>query len=66
VGVTVLTSTLTGGQTPICNNCGICLCYDISGANYAEAMDFWDEWICEDCNGGVKLSLKSWKKERGL
>lgn len=28
---------------------------------YAEAKAFWDDWICQDCNGGKPMSLKTWK-----
>jgi hypothetical protein len=61
LGVTVLTSTIGGGVTPICNSCGTTLCWDISENDYAEAQQFWDNWVCKDCNGGVKMSLKQYK-----
>ena len=65
MGVTVSPSTLDGGVTPICNDCGICLCWDISLDDYEECKGFWDNWICESCNDGVPLSLKGWKRENG-
>ena len=64
MGVTVSASTLPGGKTPICNDCGIALCWDIADEEYLEAAVFWDAWICQDCNGGVRLSLKDWNAQR--
>jgi len=61
VGVTIKNSTMEGAVTPICNECGITLCWDISIEEYEEAKGFWDDWICEVCNKGVPLSLKEWK-----
>jgi len=52
---------MPGGVTPICNSCGVSLCWDIADHEYSEAPAFWDAWICEDCNGGVPMSLKSWR-----
>ena len=46
--------------TPICNDCGISLCWDILEEEYKEAKQFWDDWICQDCNGGIRLNLKEW------
>lgn len=47
-----------GGYTPICNDCGVSLCWDISEQEYDEAKAFWDDWICQGCNNGVKMSRK--------
>jgi hypothetical protein len=52
---------MPGGVTPMCNCCGVALCWDIADDEYADAKPFWDEWICQDCNGGSALSLKQWK-----
>jgi len=49
-----------GAVTPICNECGVSLCWDLSDFEYAEAKPFWDRWICQECNGGTKMSLKAW------
>ena len=48
------------GYQPICNECGIALCWDISEIEYSEAEDFWDNWKCLTCNG-KRMSLKEWK-----
>lgn len=47
--------TMPGGVTPICNACGVSLCWDISEEEAEEARDFWEGWKCEDCNGGVRM-----------
>ncbi len=52
--------TMPGALTPICNQCGISLCFDIGQHEYEEAKPFWDEWICQDCNGGEPKSLLAW------
>jgi hypothetical protein len=55
--------TLEGGVTPACNECGIVLCYDIPFEEYLEEQDFWDSWICEDCNGGIPMYRKEFYQE---
>ena len=62
MGVHVHGGTMPGGVTPICNECGTSLCWDLSEEEYAEAKPFWDSWICECCNGDTPLSLKDWKR----
>lgn len=57
MGVHVHGGTMSGALTPICNECGVSLCWDISEEQYEEQAAFWDEWICRDCNGGEPMSL---------
>ena len=64
MGVSTFASTLPGGVTPVCNHCGVALCWDISVYEYDESQQFWDDWICRDCNGREPMSLKQWKKEQ--
>jgi len=59
-------SPFMGSYTPICNECGAALCWDIAPHEYFEAEEFWNEWICRDCNGGESLSLKEWSKKNGM
>ena len=59
MGVTVSKSTTPGGVTPICDKCGVSLCWDISDDEYQMDRPFWDTWVCQDCNGGVPLSRKA-------
>lgn len=63
MGIHVHRGTMPGGVTPICNECGISLCWDISNEDFERAKAFWDAWICVDCNGGVPLSLKDWEQK---
>lgn len=49
MGVAVLNSTMKGGYTPICEKCGVALCWDISEEEYKERLKFWDNWICKEC-----------------
>jgi hypothetical protein len=43
-------STLVGALTPICDECGITLCWDISLDEYLEKQEFWDNWCCDECS----------------
>lgn len=54
------------GHTPICESCGVCLCWNISDIEANEDRDFWEQWRCEDCNGGKRMSLKEWKSMNQL
>lgn len=56
--------TMPGAVTPICNDCGTFLCWDLCGEEAEENSDFWDAWICQDCNGGERMSLKQWRAQR--
>lgn len=62
MGVHKTASTLPGGLTPICNCCGVSLCWDISQEDYDELPSFWEAWICRDCNGGEPLSRAQARK----
>jgi hypothetical protein len=56
MGVHVHPGTIPGGVTPICNDCGVSLCWDISEDQYERECAFWDDWKCRDCNGGEPMS----------
>jgi hypothetical protein len=58
MGVHTTASTIPGGLTPICNCCGVSLCWDISEEEYDERPGFWDAWQCRDCRdfGEVQMS----------
>lgn len=64
MGVHVHGGTMPGAVTPICNTCGIALCWDIAEEEYEESRPFWDGWICRDCNGGRAVSLSAWRRDR--
>lgn len=61
MGLTRYRGTMSGGYTPVCNDCGVHLCWDISEEEAAAERGFWEAWLCETCNGGVPMSLKRWK-----
>lgn len=63
MGVTVHGGTMHGAVTPICNHCMIALCFDIGLSEYETEQDFWDNWICRDCNGGIPLSRHTWREQ---
>ena len=65
MGVTIGNSTMDGAVTPICNSCGICLCYDISDSEYEENKTFWDNWQCGDCDPSAKGSFLRYRQEKG-
>ena len=56
--------TVPGAVTPVCNECGIFLCWDLCEEEAAENSGFWDAWVCQDCNGGHRMSLKQWQEQR--
>jgi hypothetical protein len=53
----VLESVL-GGFTPLCNECGISICWDISPEEYEAAKAFWDDYCCKTCNPDYKGALQ--------
>lgn len=46
---------MPGCLTPICEDCNVSLCWDISIEEYEEEKAFWDSWRCRDCNGGYAM-----------
>jgi hypothetical protein len=58
MGATKGPGTMPGALTPICNDCGIALCWDIAEEEYFQNSRFWDAWKCEICNGGDKFTRK--------
>lgn len=52
--------TIPGDYTPICNQCGIALCYDISQEDYDKYQAFWDQWCCPECGGNGEGSFLKW------
>ena len=62
MGATKTSGTMPGALTPICNNCGVALCWDIAEEEYKVEQIFWDKWICAECNGGKPYSKMEFKK----
>ena len=63
MGIHIANSTMEGAVTPICNSCGISLCWDISEEEYEKQKPFWDDWKCKECNPDYEGSLKKWKQQ---
>lgn len=63
MGVTVTNSTMPGAMTPICEECGVALCWDIAQEEYDQAPGFWDAWKCRDCNPNYRGSLQRYLRE---
>ena len=61
MGLGIHGGTMYGALTPMCNKCGIALCWDIEESEAEENRAFWDAWVCQECNAGVPMSLKAWK-----
>jgi len=52
---------MDGALTPICEACGVSLCWDVSEAEGLADEAFWNQWKCQDCNGGHRMSLEQWR-----
>lgn len=61
MGLHIHGGTMSGALTPICNSCGVSLCWDVSVEDGRCDQDFWDQWTCQDCNNGVRMSLERWR-----
>ena len=64
MGLGVHGGTMPGAMTPICNECGAFLCWDLCIEEAYENLEFWDAWVCQDCNDGERMSLKQWRERR--
>lgn len=53
-----------GGYTPICDQCGVSICWDISEFEYIENKAFWDKYCCKECNPNYKGALQRFIKEK--
>ncbi len=62
MGVQINRGTLPGGVTPVCNECGVQLCWDISQSEYTEDRAFWAAWRCRECNGGTPMRRADFRK----
>lgn len=66
MGVTKLNSTMPDAWTPICEECGVALCYDITEIEYQQNKEFWDNWTCKECNPNYKGSLRKFEENKML
>lgn len=51
---------------PLCNDCGVALCWGISFDEYEEYTEFWDNWRCRDCNPNYEGSYEKFKKSKDV
>lgn len=49
MGVVIFSITISGGYTPVCNECGIYLFWGINEQDYFDRKEFWNSWICKEC-----------------
>ena len=63
MGVTITPSTMPNSWTPICNDCGIALCYDISDDEYQRMKNFWENWRCKECNEDWKGARRRYEEQ---
>lgn len=64
MGIHIHGGTMPGAMTPICNECGVSLCWDVAEEEAIRDAAFWDQWCCLDCNGGQAMSLKKWQAKQ--
>ena len=55
-----------GFITPICNNCGVSLCWSIENNDYKKYEEFWEQWKCEDCGKPEESELPTHAKGDGM
>lgn len=55
-----------GEIQPICNDCGVALCWSVSKDEYKEFKEFWDAWKCRDCNPNYQNSYEIFKKSKEI
>jgi hypothetical protein len=66
MAVSELPSTIPGGRTPVCSECGVALCWDIPDNQYEEEQAFWDAWKCNECNPNYAGALRRWRRKNDL
>jgi hypothetical protein len=53
---------------PICDLCGIALCYTVNEYEYLKDKIFWDAWTCQNCDPNYlseyRKFLRNTKNER--
>jgi len=50
--------------TPICEDCGIQLCWSIEEEVYNQQSEFWNQWKCKDCNPNYSGALKNFLNDK--
>ena len=49
-----------GEYQPVCDSCGIALCWSLTEREYRRTSSFWNIWECSSCN--PEVSLANWIK----
>lgn len=55
-----------GGYIPVCETCGVALCWGIAPHEYEEDKKFWDDWQCRDCDPNADGSRKRYRFNKNL
>lgn len=50
-----------GEVQPICDDCGVALCWSIDESEYLEWKGFWESWKCRDCNANYKGAYEDYQ-----
>jgi len=58
MGVSRFASTMSGALTPVCNNCGVALEFDVAEEEYEQNPKYWDSWVCPDCVSNSGYNFK--------
>jgi hypothetical protein len=45
---------------PVCNDCGLALCFTLDEREYEREQEYWDYWTCVYCNPHAVGSLARW------
>lgn len=48
------------GWQPICNDCGLSLCFVITLQEYDQTKTFWEQWRCVYCDKDAIGSFARW------
>lgn len=55
-----------GEVQPVCNECGVALCWSIDHSEYMQWQIFWDDWKCRDCNPEYEGAYRRHKALHGV
>lgn len=51
-----------GEVQPMCDDCGIALCWSVDLKEFIEWFGFWDVWKCCRCNPDYKNAYQKYKE----
>ena len=64
MGVALMPHRISDSLTPVCNDCGVALCYDIGMDEYISNQEFWDNWRCDACDPEVHGSYLRYRASK--